>query len=156
MRTAVGRDELDDRGSLSRIRRSIRADLNAAGVDPAVAFDCLVAVTEACTNALVHGHGAGGGGVPEVTWDVEGTVARFRIRDYSTRGWSKAAHPSRDPGMDPVPPTTFEDRVGGFGLELMQGLMDEVDISMRSDGTVVTMLKRLETGARGVGGRTHR
>ena len=147
MRTAVGRDELEDKGSLSRIRRSIRADLNAAGVDPSVAFDCLVAVTEACTNALVHGHCAGGGEVPEVTWDVERAVARFRIRDYSTRGWSKAAHPSRDPELERVPPNAFDDRVGGFGIELMQGLMDEVDIATRPDGTVVTMLKHLERRA---------
>ncbi|HEX2050485.1 MAG TPA: ATP-binding protein [Actinomycetota bacterium] len=144
----MGRDQLEDRTSLSRIRRSIRADLNAAGVEPAIAFDCLVAVTEACTNALVHGHCAGGGGTPEVTWDVEGAVARFRIRDYSTRGWSKAAHPSRDPELERARGNPLGDRVGGFGIELMQGLMDEVDIAARADGTVVTMLKRLRAGPR--------
>ena len=43
-----------DKASLSGIRRRIRADLARAGVDPAKTFDCLVAVTEACANALLR------------------------------------------------------------------------------------------------------
>jgi anti-sigma regulatory factor (Ser/Thr protein kinase) len=34
-------------------------------------------------------------------------------------------------------------RIGGFGLDIMQGLMDDVDICLSSNGTTVTMVKML-------------
>lgn len=108
-------------------------------MDPSLTFDCLVAVTEACTNALTHGHsGFQEEPWPLVHWEVGGSEARFFVKDYSTRQWSRTSHPSRD--IDYL--ESGEDRVGGFGLELMRQLMDEVDISMGPEGTTVCLVKR--------------
>ena len=38
------------------------------------------------------------------------------------------------------------DRGGGWGLQLMRGLMDSVDVDRTTDGTVVRMRRRLKVG----------
>jgi anti-sigma regulatory factor (Ser/Thr protein kinase) len=134
---AVNKRPLADKASLSAIRKAIRADLSKAKADPSLAFDCLVAITEACTNALLHGHSVDDP-APEILWEVDGAAARFYIQDYSTQQWSKTSHPSRDAEAE------LEQRIGGYGLDLMRGLMDEVDIQMGPEGTTVCLVKSLE------------
>ena len=127
---------VEDKASLSGIRREIRAELNRVGADPALSFDCLVAVTEACTNALMHGIESEDDQNPEVSWEINSDVARFFVQDYSDQRWARAAHPSRSP-------TGLDDRVGGFGVKMMRKLMDEVDIRQSPSGTTVVLVKRL-------------
>lgn len=134
------RHALRDKASLSSIRRSMRADLSSAGVDDAVTFDCLVAVSEACSNALIHGRSVPDESDPVVSWRIEPSCLSFLIQDFAGREWSKTAHPSREAAEEPLP----EGRVGGYGIGLMTGLMDSVDIGYRSGGTMVTMIKNLE------------
>ena len=132
---------LSGKSSLSGIRRQIRADLAAVGADESLAFDCLVAVTEACSNALVHGQGRSpGSAAPEISWEIEKTHARFVIVDFSTEEWSRTVHPSWD--SDEIP-DDMSRRIGGFGLEIMRGLMDDVDINLSDGGTEVTLTKLL-------------
>lgn len=133
-----------NRASLSGIRKKIRAELAGAGADPAFSFDCLVAVTEACTNALIHGYEVADGDAPspEIRWEIEGGAARFYVRDYSRREWtSRVAHPSRD--ADPLSPEEVDRRARGLGLEIMRSLMDEVAVDVGSNGTTVSLYKRL-------------
>jgi serine/threonine-protein kinase RsbW len=138
----VRKHPLPDKASLSDVRRQIRADLNGAGVDPSASFDCLVAVTEACTNALMHGHGqVPDDPAPEIHWRVDVDTAEFYVQDYSTQRWSKTSHPSWDAGDEPGEPDV---RVGGFGLDLMRGLMDEVEIRIGPGGTTVCLVKKFE------------
>jgi anti-sigma regulatory factor (Ser/Thr protein kinase) len=132
---------LTGKSSLSGIRRQIRADLSAAGADESLAFDCLVAVTEACSNALVHGQARSPGSPdPEVSWEITASQARFVVVDFSTEQWSRTVHPSWD--SDEIP-DDMSRRIGGFGLDIMRGLMDDVDIHLSSRGTTVTMVKVL-------------
>lgn len=131
---------LTDKASLSAIRRSMRAEFSRAGIDGAVTFDCLVAVTEACSNALIHGCGANEEPHSVVSWQVDPTCLSFCIQDFGGREWSKTAHPSR---AQPKESSAAEDRIGGYGLGLMRGLMDQVEIGYRSGGTRVTMVKDL-------------
>jgi serine/threonine-protein kinase RsbW len=133
---------LADKASLSDVRRQIRAELNGVGVDPAASFDCLVAVTEACTNALMHGHDDGvEDPSPEIHWRIDVDTAEFYVQDYSTQQWSRTSHPSWDAGDEIGEP---EVRVGGFGLDLMRGLMDEVEIRIGPGGTTVCLVKKFE------------
>jgi anti-sigma regulatory factor (Ser/Thr protein kinase) len=132
---------LSGKSSLSGIRRQIRADLHAVDADESLAFDCLVAVTEACSNALVHGQARSPGSAPpEISWEITPTQARFVIVDFSTEEWSRTVHPSWDSAEIP---DDMSRRIGGFGLEIMRGLMDEVDIHLSSSGTQVTLVKLL-------------
>lgn len=132
---------LSGKSSLSGIRRQIRADLSAVGADESLAFDCLVAVTEACSNALVHGQARSPGSPPpEISWEITAHEARFEVVDFSTEEWSRTVHPSWD--SDEIP-DDMSRRIGGFGLDIMRGLMDDVDIHLSNGGTKVTLVKTL-------------
>ena len=124
---------------LSDVRRDIRACLRDANADASLSFDCLVAVTEACTNAFLHG--GGDARRPTISWDIDAVEAVFCIEDYSTEQWSRAMHPSRE-SFDLLA-GDLDERVGGFGLQLMRELMDDVAIERGSSGTRVTLKKRL-------------
>lgn len=124
---------LGAKSGLSGIRRMIRADLNRAGTDPAVSFDCLVAVTEACTTALEEVSEQA-----EVSWAIERRCARFFVSGFSTQEWSRATHPSRD--ID-EPLEEVERRVAGIGIELMRALMDEVNVKVGPGGTTLELVK---------------
>ena len=138
---------LSGKASLSGIRRNIRAHLAAVGADESLAFDCLVAVTEACSNALVHGQGRSPGSAPpEIGWEITRNQARFVVVDFSTQEWSRTIHPSWD--SDEIP-DDMSRRIGGFGLEIMRGLMDDVEIEVDRRGTRVTLVKMLTAAAGG-------
>ena len=133
---------LTSRAALAAVRKAIRADLREARADPSLSFDCLVAVTEASTNALLHGTDHDDTPHPQVAWDVDELRAIFEIQDFSTEQWSRTMHPSRDI-LDAL--TQESDvRVGGFGLSLMRELMDDVEIARGPLGTTVTLTKRLD------------
>lgn len=137
MNETVQRHQIGDKASLSTIRRSIRSELSSVGIDPAEAFDCLIAVTEACTNALLHGRDwAGEEPAPEIAWAIGGSSATFWVRDFSSARRSRAAHPAAaDVGM------AAEVSLQGLGIALMNNLMDQVDIRPGPDGTTVTLRK---------------
>lgn len=144
-------ESLSGKSSLSGIRRLIRADLSAVEADEALAFDCLVAITEACSNALLHGQArTPGSATPEISWEISRSQARFVIVDFGSEDWSRTVHPSWD--SDEIP-SDMSARIGGFGLELMRGLMDDVDIELSHDGTRVTMTKMLAPVNNGSSGR---
>ncbi|HJR45952.1 MAG TPA: ATP-binding protein [Actinomycetota bacterium] len=125
-----------DKASLSGLRRSIRADLSHAGVDPSLAFDCLVAVTEACTQALTNCHGDDD--EPAVSWTLDSTSVRFDVAERAcTRAVSRAAHPSG--GGQPAGEVLVPD----LPLALMRSLMDEVQVSQGPSGRIVSLTKLL-------------
>ena len=127
-----------DKASLSDLRRSIRADLAGRGVDPSVAFDCLVAVTEACAAALVGCED--GPEVPDVSWVLEPGCICFRVCHTCTRRRSKASHPSRAAAGD----TDLRDVVDeNLPRTLIEGLMDDVRVQDGPSGRIVTLTKLL-------------
>lgn len=129
---------LADKASLSSIRRAIRSDMTRAGIDSSSSFDCLVAVTEACSNALIHGPG---NPIAQISWEISDDRVRFLVQDYSLRDGARSDHPSRSLELEP----SLEDRrIGGFGMELMRNLMDEVEIKMGPTGTMVSLVKALD------------
>src|SRR3712207_975236 len=81
-RSRVQAHLLVDKASLSKIRKLVRADLVKVGARPSVVFDCLVAVTEACTQAL-HGRGERVGEPSKITWTIDRSRAEFCVEDYS-------------------------------------------------------------------------
>ena len=125
-------ETLVDKSGVSRIRTQIRAELNAIDAPTGPAFDCLVAVTEACTNALLHGAAEPGARPPEISWSIEQRSARFTIKDYS--GLEGAEPQASELGEIP--------RDGGYGLTMMRRLMDSVDIEFSPTGTTVSLEKR--------------
>jgi len=126
---------VDDKVSLSQIRHTIREDLLRVGASDQTSFDCVVAVTEACTNALEYGLGREDGSrAPTVSWEIDRARAVFRIEDHSARRWSMASHPSKGEDL-------LRDR--GRGFQVMQGLMDHVEVVSLDTGTTVLLTKDL-------------
>ena len=120
----------------------MRIDLTRTDVDPSAAFDCLVAVTEACTQALANtDHHSGRS--PSISWEIGASEALFYIRDYSSQEWSRASHPSTAVSMRE---NDLEQRLESLGLQLMRGLMDDVRIDIQSNGTTVILVKSLIEG----------
>jgi serine/threonine-protein kinase RsbW len=127
--------------AVASVRRSLNNDLADAGADPSAAFDCLVAVTEACANALLHGPDDA---PAQVAWSIERSTARILVENYarartprregSHRGGGEAQEGGRG---------AAEPRAGGFGLRLMRELMDRVDITIEEGGTRVELAKRI-------------
>lgn len=96
-----------------------------------------MAVVEACINAFEHSHSPDRKVYMtfEILGEQEPESLRITVRDTGI-GFS--------PGALPEP--TIEqklkaDRKRGWGLKIMRGLMDEVDIRSGADGTTVVMSK---------------
>jgi anti-sigma regulatory factor (Ser/Thr protein kinase) len=132
----LGTHVLTDKQGLSTIRKQVRAELVQTEVDASSAFDCLVALTEACTQALAHIDGDDGPH-PQISWDIDARRALFFIRDYSSRAWARASHPSSAPARD----DDLDQRLESLGLQLMRGMMDDVRIEMKGTGTTIVLVK---------------
>ena len=131
---------------MSEVRKRLRTELQNSGADETVAFECLVAMTEACSNAFMHGHSEATVDRPPLAeWTITPDAVMLIIRDFSSHGWDATSYPSVpfDAEM-----TGAEDRVGGLGLTLMSELMDEVDIDRGPYGTTVTLTRSLRAEAR--------
>jgi anti-sigma regulatory factor (Ser/Thr protein kinase)/putative methionine-R-sulfoxide reductase with GAF domain len=113
--------------SLKNVRDAMRRWLSSVGAGPRVVADLLIAVEEACTNAVEHAYGADGGIMTvylERQWpDVVATVG-------DTGRW-------RSPGG--------ENR--GWGTLLMRACTDELRIDRGSRGTTVVIRRRLAEAA---------
>lgn len=125
---------LVDKASLSKIRKLVKADLVQVGAEHSVVFDCLLAVTEACTSAL-HGRGE----PSKISWVIERGRAEFCVEDFSDPAPPSKTHPRRriheiieqETGMPPL------------GQGVIKELMDEVDVAETPVSRSVKMTKKL-------------
>ena len=112
-----------DPEALMGLRRRLARFLHAAGVSEAEQYEITLTICEAAGNAIEHAYGPG-----DADFQVDVRIDGHDLTaDVSDRGrW-------REPrGME-----------RGRGLQIMQGLMDEVHVSTKEGGTVVRMRKRL-------------
>jgi PAS domain S-box-containing protein len=113
-----------DPEALGPLRTTLRAWLESHGAAEDEVFDILVAVNEACSNAVEHPIGSNGSDVGLQAEVIDGEVS-IDIRDRGR--WRPAGE--RD------------DR--GRGLEFMQALMENVDVARSPDGTHVRLRRQL-------------
>ena len=105
------------------------ADFGLADDD---AFQVKLATSEAVTNAIVHGSGAQGDTVLLGAYEQEGALV-FEVRDSGVEP-SRANAPAR-----------LAD--GGRGLELVQMVMDDVQLTRGGEGCVLRFAKRRSEAA---------
>jgi serine/threonine-protein kinase RsbW len=112
-------------------RHIVRNTMEQVGVDETCVYDVELAMSEACTNVLLH---SGPGDQYVVRLDLEDRLGLIRVIDVG-HGFDSA----RLQAEDALP----EDE-RGRGLGLMQALVDRVDFTSRHEaGTIVTLEKAL-------------
>jgi anti-sigma regulatory factor (Ser/Thr protein kinase) len=112
--------------SLTSLRRRIGRFLHALGASDAETYEITLTVCEAAGNAIEHAYGPG-----DATFLVE------------------AALEDRSVVIKVADSGQWRDRRGehrGRGLKIIEGLMDEVEVSTEGGGTVVRMRRMLREG----------
>ena len=109
--------------SLPGLRRRLARFLHAAGANDAETYEITLTVCEAAGNAIEHAYGPG-----DATFDVEASLdADELVATVRDRGhWRERRGTHR-----------------GRGLNIIEGLMDQVEVSTEQGGTVVRMRRRL-------------
>ena len=99
--------------------------------------DIKTAVSEAVTNAIVHGYKDTAGKIYITVSIFENNIIRIKIRD---KGVGIA---DIEKAMEPLFTTAGEERAG-LGFAVMESFMDKVRVASRPDmGTTVTMEKKI-------------
>jgi anti-sigma regulatory factor (Ser/Thr protein kinase) len=111
---------------LVEIRQALRRWLRQAGIGERDENELLVACGEACANVIRHAYHVVPG-MLEVEARLVDQVVELTVRDQGR--WRAPA-----------------DRGGGWGYGLMEGLMSSVDVRRGSQGTEVTMTRRVRIG----------
>jgi serine/threonine-protein kinase RsbW len=96
-----------------------------AGFEPEDVYDLKLAVTEAVTNVIRHA----AVDTYEVEYRVIGSTVEVTVTD--TGGGFRRADLSGEP-----------DEQGGFGLTVIENLVDELILDSRGDGTRMKMVRR--------------
>jgi anti-sigma regulatory factor (Ser/Thr protein kinase) len=117
--------------SVPAARHLVRAAMRTIGVDADCTHDIELALSEACTNVLLH---SGPGDQYVVRLDLEDRLGLIRVIDVG-HGFDSVKLKTEDPLLDAE---------RGRGLGLMQALVDRVDFTSRPEaGTIVTLEKDL-------------
>ena len=112
-------------------RHIVRNAMEQVGVEPDCIYDFELAMSEACTNVLLH---SGPGDQYVVRLDMEDEIGRIRVIDVG-HGFDSARLQATDPLL-------VDER--GRGLGLMDALVDRVQLTTRPEaGTIVTLEKAL-------------
>jgi len=98
-----------------------------------------LAVHEICVNVIEHAYGGSGNGrlALNLTIEPRDDGRRLIVEVYDT-----AAHSFDPAGV--AAPDLAEPQIGGYGLFLVQQLMDEVHYELRPDGHCWRLAKNLE------------
>jgi anti-sigma regulatory factor (Ser/Thr protein kinase) len=115
--------------NVALVRQALAGLADELGLEASRVADMKIAITEACTNAVVHAYETEGGRL-EVTMTCETSRLVLSVRDYG-RGMRHASGEREGPPL-------------GFGLSLIASLADEFGIAGGRRGTEVRMAFALD------------
>jgi serine/threonine-protein kinase RsbW len=119
-------------------RHLVRNAMEQVGVEATCIYDIELALSEACTNVLLH---SGPGDQFVVRLDLEDRLGVIRVIDVG-HGFDSANLQAEDPALEAE---------RGRGLGLMQALVDRVDFTSRPEaGTIVSLEKVLDYSDEGL------
>jgi serine/threonine-protein kinase RsbW len=132
-----------DLGKLKSIREYVTESATALGVRPTALDDLCLAVDEAVTNILTHGYD----GTGEISLELAAAGPDIVV---CLRDQAPTFDPALAPAVDLTPPGE-RGNPGGFGVYLMQSVMDEITHRQLDTGNELTMIKRnvVSSGFRG-------
>ena len=122
-------------GEVARVNAAFAEFAKAHALPASVRRSVHVALDELLINTIVYGFTgeAGGGGEASVEVEVRADRVCVTLTDNGR---------PFDPFGVPLPPPV-PDRIGGLGIHLVRGLMDEVSYQRRGDWNVVVLAKLL-------------
>ncbi|MFD0589085.1 ATP-binding protein [Paenibacillus sp. GCM10027627] len=125
---------------LDIVRAALYAVASKAGFSFEEIEDMKVAVTEACTNAILHAYRGFAEGVVQLSFLWDQRELHISVKDFG----SSFEHKEEARGPLPVMGETplSELAVGGLGIFMMQALMDDV-LVRTENGTEVVLIKRM-------------
>lgn len=112
-------------------------------VDPTIEemSEIKTAVSEAVTNAIIHGYNSGEGEVV-ITGELSDRTVTYTITD------SGCGIPDIEKAREPLYTGKPETERSGMGFSIMEAFMDELVVeSEPGKGTTITMIKRLSENA---------
>ncbi|WP_139995713.1 anti-sigma B factor RsbW [Paenibacillus paridis] len=118
------------------VRLTLFGIANKAGFSYEEIEDMKVAVTEACTNVVLHAYSNAQPGVVDIRFEIEEKGISIRIKDEGTSFKYEPASKSaslHDKELNEI-------SAGGLGLFMMHALMDKVEV-FSEKGTEVILTK---------------
>ncbi len=119
----------------------------AARLDPTLEEmeDIRTAVSEAVTNAVVHGYRERAGEI-RLEAEIEGRTLRLAVQDWGV------GIPDVEKAMEPLYTTCPQGERSGMGFSFMEAFMDRLQVaSVPGEGTRVEMEKRIAGAGYGEG-----
>lgn len=114
----------------------------ASQLDPTVGelTDLKTVVSEAVTNAIIHGYEENPDGLITITAEIDGDVVTVTVQDDGV------GIDDLEQARQPLYTTKPELERSGMGFTIMENFMDEVQVtSVKGKGTIVKMTKRIES-----------
>ena len=103
-----------------------------AGASDAAVAELKLAVTEACTNAILHGYGGSTEGELIVRYKVDTAAIEIEVEDDGE-------------GFDPDDPAAGSNGEGqGMGLMIIRAITNDVQIESDRSGSRISFVRRLE------------
>lgn len=100
--------------------------------------DVKTAISEAVTNAIVHGYACDGKGIIDLNAKIEGDTLYVTISDYGK------GIPDVEKAMQDFYTTKADEERSGLGFTIMGSFMDTLEVnSVLGEGTSVKMSKKL-------------
>lgn len=122
---------------LKEVDEFVEERLKKIGLSDSELADLAISVTEAATNAIIHGNKGDEQKKVTVTVEIKGSEVILRVKDQGD-GFDPGAVPS------PVEKDNVLKRVGR-GIFILRSLMDDVDFKFDYEGgTLVKMVKHLK------------
>ncbi len=124
---------------LGSVRGLVRGWVSGFDVDTEIADEVVLAIDEACSNAIRHSYGGRCDATVELTLRATPAYLEFEVSDRGS-----PCPPERFERRTLHPPTPAEVRPGGLGVQLMHQVFDEVEFSCGDDSgnRVVLRLRR--------------
>ncbi len=130
--------EFDSSSENESLARTVVAAF-LARLDPTLEelADVKTAVSEAVTNAIIHGYEGKQGKIRIHSW-IEDTTIGIEVQDWGV------GIPDIEKAMEPLYTTRPEMERSGMGFAFMEAFMDELRVDSRlSQGTTIVMKKKI-------------
>lgn len=122
--------------SLYEIRQFIREKLSHLGVSENSQYQIVLAVDEACANAIIHGNDSDESNQLEL--EIVSNQGNLTIKI-----WDVGEYPRKKPTLN-IQKRIKQKRMGGLGLHLIYSIMDDVQFFNEANYNVCQLTKELQ------------